>query len=488
MDLPTLIPTILCGGAGSRLWPVSRSLHPKPFLQLQDGESLLQKAFIRAAALPNVDEILTVTNRDLLFKTRDEYQTLISDDKQPILQKYILEPVGRNTASAIAIAAVETARAHGENAHMLVLPADQLIEEHGAFQQAVAQAIELANTGKLVTFGIRPQSPETGYGYIEAAGSEVIRFVEKPDFEKALSYIQSGNFCWNSGMFCFSVGAMLREFDRLCPDLLANARRCLEEGRLAQGDGYLQLELGSAFAQMPDLSIDYAVMEKTDNAAVVACDIGWSDVGCWKALGELTAADDNNNRVEGEALLHNTTNCTIKSSGRFIGTVGIDNLVIVDTPDALLVADKQHTQDVKSIYATLKGMDHELHKEHRTVCRPWGSYTVLQESDNYKIKRIEVKPGASLSLQSHRHRAEHWVVVKGQAKALNDDRELVLNLNESTYIPAGCKHRLSNETNEAVTIIEVQSGSYLGEDDIVRFDDDYGRPISHSLECKCFSK
>ncbi|CAG4887806.1 mannose-1-phosphate guanylyltransferase/mannose-6-phosphate isomerase [Paraburkholderia saeva] len=468
-----LITTILCGGAGSRLWPVSRELHPKPFIRLADGQSLLQKAFLRAAQLPGVAEILTVTNRDLLFKTQDEFREVNATKLQT---SFVLEPCGRNTAAAIAIAALQVARRHGPDALMLVLAADHLISEQHAFGEAVLKASELAATGKLVTFGIQPDSAETGYGYIEAKGNEVLRFVEKPSLEKAQEYLASGRFLWNSGIFCFSAGTMLQQMKLHCPEILAATAACEELSRAAEGDGFSQLELDAeSFKNVPDVSIDYAVMEKSDQIAVVPCSIGWSDIGSWTALGNLSEPDNSGNRIQGDALVHNTHNCIIQSTDRLIGTVGVDDLIIIDTPDAVLVADKSSAQDVKHIYAQLKATGHEAHKLHRTVHRPWGTYTVLEEGNGFKIKRIEVKPGASLSLQMHHHRSEHWIVVRGMAKVVNGDLELFVNTNESTYIPAGHKHRLENPGILSLVMIEVQSGAYLGEDDIVRFEDIYGR-------------
>ncbi|MBI3222542.1 MAG: mannose-1-phosphate guanylyltransferase/mannose-6-phosphate isomerase [Nitrosomonadales bacterium] len=471
-----LIPTILCGGAGSRLWPVSRELHPKPFIRLADGQSLLQKAWLRGATLSDVAETLTVTNRELFFKTEDEYREVAGDRLKKLANSYILEPFGRNTAPAIAAAALHVAASHGEDALLLVLAADHLIADQAAFAQAVAQAMKLAGQGKLVTFGIQPDMPETGYGYIEAEGHNVKRFVEKPSLEKAQEYLASGRYLWNSGMFCFAAGTMLREMQQHCPGILEATRSCLERSRKAQGKGYTQTELDAeTFGVVPDDSIDYAVMEKSQNVAVVPCSIGWSDIGSWSALGDLTAADAQGNRIEGEVLLHDVSNCYIQSNQRLVGAVGVRDLIVIDTPDAVLVADRSRAQDVKHLYARLKAQGHEAHRQHSTVHRPWGTYTVLEEGPRFKIKRIEVKPGASLSLQMHHHRSEHWIVVKGMAKVVNGQQELFVNTDESTYIPAGHKHRLENPGVVDLVMIEVQSGEYLGEDDIVRFDDVYGR-------------
>ncbi|RJF96648.1 mannose-1-phosphate guanylyltransferase/mannose-6-phosphate isomerase [Noviherbaspirillum cavernae] len=470
-----LVPIILCGGVGSRLWPVSRDHHPKPFIRLADGQSMLQKAFLRGAALPDVEDILVVTNRELFFKADDEFRE-VNQDRRAL--SFILEPCGRNTAAAIAAATLQVAAAHGPDALLLVLAADHLIADQAAFGKAVGDAAALAQQGNLVTFGITPETPETGYGYIEAEGSKVLRFVEKPSLDKAQQYLASGRFLWNSGMFCFSAGAMLQAMQEHCPAILDATRTCIAQSRMAEGKGVRQLDLDpELFAQVPDDSIDYAVMEKSDRVAVVPCNIGWNDIGSWTALGNLAEPDGSGNRVEGEALLHDVTNCYIKAGKRIVGAVGIENLVIVDTPDALLVADKARAQDVKHLYAKLKEQGHDSHRLHLTVHRPWGTYTVLEEGPNFKIKRIVVKPGASLSLQMHHHRSEHWIVVSGMARVVNDQDELFVRTNESTFIRAGHRHRLENPGVLDLVMIEVQSGEYLGEDDIVRFDDVYGRCV-----------
>ena len=467
-----LVPAILCGGAGSRLWPVSRELHPKPFIRLADGQSLLQKAFLRAASLPGVAEVLTVTNRELYFKTRDEYREVERD----VATSFVLEPFGRGTAAAVACAALRVVETHGPEAILLVLPADHLIEDTASFARAVSRACALASAGRLITFGIQPTAPETGYGYIEAQGERVLRFVEKPALEKAREYVASGRFFWNSGMFCFAAGTVVEEMTSHCPEIVARARECLERSRSAKAGESGQVELDAeSFARVPDNSIDYALMEKSSRVAVVPCDIGWSDIGSWTAIGALAEADRDGNRVEGQSVLHDVRDSYIRSEHRMVGVVGISNVVIVDTPDALLVADASRAQDVKHLYARLKEQGHEAHKLHRTVHRPWGTYTVLEEGPGFKIKRIEVKPGASLSLQMHQQRSEHWIVVSGTAQVVNGDRELTVNTNESTFIPPRNKHRLANPYNVDLVIIEVQSGPYLGEDDIVRFDDQYGR-------------
>ena len=472
-----LIPTILCGGAGSRLWPVSREQHPKPFIRLADGQSLLQKAFLRGAHLSSVAEVLTVTNRELFFKTEDEYREV---NTSGLATSFILEPFGKNTAPAIVAAAIQVAKFHGDDAIMLVLAADHLIADQSAFEQAVIKATELAALGKLVTFGIQPEAPETGYGYIEADGNKVIRFIEKPTLVKAQEYLASGQFLWNSGMFCFSAGSLLREMEKYHPEIIADMQVCLIQSRISEGKGFIQTELDSdTFSRVNEESIDYAVMEKSDQIAVVPCNIGWSDIGSWSALGDLDQADSDGNRVQGKAIMHATHNCTIHNNSygdsRIVATVGVKDLIIIDTPDAVLIADKSCSQDVKHIYAELKLNGHDAHKLHKLVHRPWGTYTVLEEGVGFKIKRIEVNPGARLSLQMHHHRSEHWVVVSGIAKVTNGNAELIVNTNESTFIPAGHKHRMENPGLITLVMIEVQSGAYVGEDDIERFEDSYGR-------------
>ncbi len=470
----TIIPIILSGGVGARLWPVSRELHPKPFMRLADGQSLLQKAFVRAAALPDVAEILTVTNRDLYFKTEDDYREVNSAN---VPTSFILEPFGRNTAPAIATAAQVVADMHGPDAILLVLPADHLISKQQEFSDAVASAVALAREGKLVTFGISPSEPETGFGYIEADGHHVKRFVEKPNLEKAKEYLASGNYLWNAGMFCFRAGSVLEEMQLHQPDVVEAVRRCLAASELAQKQNKtVQIELDPVqFKLVHDISVDYALMERSKHVAVVACDIGWSDIGSWSAISDLVEVDEHGNGVIGEVFVHDSSDCYIQSNERVVSAVGVKNLIIIDTPDALLVVDRSRVQDVKQIVSQLKANSHDAYKVHREVHRPWGTYTVLEEGSRFKIKRIEVKPGASLSLQMHHHRSEHWIVVSGMAKVVNGEKEFLVGTNESTFIPAGHKHRLVNPGVTNLVMIEVQSGEYLGEDDIVRFEDTYGR-------------
>ncbi len=472
-----LIPVILSGGAGTRLWPVSREAHPKPFIVLPDGQSLMQKTLLRAAAL-KPESILTITNRDYFFITRDAYAEVAL--APGIALDYLLEPAGRNTAPAIAAGALRLREQFGDEATMLVLPSDHLISDVAGFAAAVQAAKALAEQGYLVTFGITPTGPETGFGYIEAddarklgaAGLAVRRFVEKPSREKAEAYLASGAYYWNSGMFCFRVGDFLGELARCAPDVSDAVAVAWQATPRNQTPVAIDAE---SFARIADISVDYAVMEKAERVAVVPGRFDWSDIGSWQALGELVPADADGNRVRGEAVLVDSKDCIVQSDERLVAALGVYNLLVVDTPDALLIADRSRAQDVKTIVQRLKASGHESARLHRTVHRPWGTYTVLEEGPRFKIKRIVVKPGASLSLQYHHRRSEHWVVVSGTARIVNGEREITLGADQSSYIPAGAAHRLANPSSVDCVMIEVQSGDYLGEDDIVRLEDNYGR-------------
>ncbi|UUP16981.1 mannose-1-phosphate guanylyltransferase/mannose-6-phosphate isomerase [Nitratireductor thuwali] len=471
--MTSIVPVIICGGAGSRLWPLSRENHPKPLIRLGDGLSLIQHALLRAIALPGVSDLITVTNRDLFFAIEDEYRQLGLDLGR---SRFLLEPVGRNTAAAIAVASLEAAETLGGEAILCVLPADHMIADTPALVKAVEQAAVLAGKGRIVTFGIKPTQPETGYGYIEADRTDVVRFVEKPDEATAREYIASSRFLWNSGMFCFQAKTMMEGMEEHCPDILSACRESLEKARRSAGEDSDQVLLdGQAFAHARADSIDYAVLEKAPNVSVVACDIGWNDIGSWSALGEQFESDDSGNRIHGVVSAVGSHGNVVRGSNRLIGLVGVDDLVVADTPDALLVASREHAQDVRLLYNRLKDAGDETYRIHSTVFRPWGSYTVLEEGPRFKIKRIEVKPGARLSLQMHHHRAEHWVVVSGTARVVNGEQEMMLTTDQSTYIPCGAMHRLENPGILKLVLIEVQTGDYLGEDDIVRVEDVYGR-------------
>lgn len=470
-----LIPLILSGGSGTRLWPVSREAYPKPFIKLKDGGSLLQKTLDRLNLVTGITDILTVTNQEHFFITRDEYRGA----KVPARHFFVLEPCARNTAPALAAGALCAQERYGADCILLVLPADHLVHDAQAFAVAVAKAQQLAASGYLVTFGIEPTRPETGFGYIERgqpiAGSQgfaVARFTGKPSEAAAREMLASGKFLWNAGMFCFRADVFIAELEKATPAVLEGARQCCQQTQSKADHAKLPVEL---FSAVPDISVDYAVMEKSDKVAIVPAGFDWSDVGSWTALSELVEADASGNRVQGDAVMVGSRNCYVQSANRMVAAVGVDNLVIVDTPDALLVARADQVQDVKKVAQQLKLENHDSYRLHKTVHRPWGSYTVLEEGEGFKMKRIVVKPGASLSLQMHYHRSEHWIVVSGAAKVVNGDRDLLVRTNESTYIPAGNKHRLENPGRVDLVMIEVQSGTYLEEDDIVRFEDKYGR-------------
>jgi len=479
-----IVPVILSGGAGTRLWPLSRETAPKPSMPLPDGETLLAKTATRALALSGVAELVTVTNRDYYFHTKDAYAGLRGP--LPGRASFLLEPFGRNTGPAVALAAQWIALRNGGDAVLLVLPADHLVRDHAAFAAAVGRAARLAQDGALVTFGIGPTHPETGFGYIECGAAiagegppafAAVRFVEKPAPDKAREYVAAGNYVWNSGMFCFTAASILAAFARHAPAVL-DAVRGIAQALAGKGDVSM-LDIDAAlFAAAPDISLDYAVMERAAAAgdvSVVRGTFDWSDVGSWQAMAELSEPDAHGNRGQGERVAIATTGTYVHAGDRVVATVGVENLIIVDTADAVLVAHRDHLQRVKDVVGELKARGHESYRLHKTVARPWGAYTVLEEAPGFKIKRIEVKPGAALSLQLHHRRSEHWVVVAGVAKVTRGEDTFVVNVNGSTYIPVETRHRLENPASEPLVMIEVQCGDYLGEDDIVRFDDKYGR-------------
>ena len=468
-----VVPVILSGGAGTRLWPISRETAPKPFMHVRGG-TLLRRTFDRASRVRGCTHTLIVTNHAYAAKTHSELDSVGRG-----AFTLLLEPVARNTAPAVALAALYAARQFGEDAILLVLPADHLVEDAVAFAKAVDTAIDAATAGYLALFGIEPTAPETGFGYMQVGSAleksgarKVLRFVEKPDRATAESYLASGGYLWNSGMFCFSVRSVLEALRTHAPEIMQRAGVALEKCKPSEGAVTLDAE---SFAALPSISLDYAVMERASNVAAVACSIGWSDIGSWNAVAETVEVDKAGNASEGNATLIDSRNTYVRSTGRLVATVGVQDLVVVETPDAVLVTHKGASQRVKAVVDDLKSKASPLATEHVTVERPWGTYTTLNESERFKIKRIEVKPGGRLSLQMHHHRSEHWVVVSGAAKVTCSDKEFLLSPNESTFIPVGARHRLENPGKLPLVMIEVQCGDYVGEDDIVRFDDQYGR-------------
>jgi mannose-1-phosphate guanylyltransferase/mannose-6-phosphate isomerase len=468
-----LIPLILSGGSGTRLWPVSRKNLPKQFLALAGKGTLFQQTLQRTMRLPNVAAPIVVASDDHRFLAADQLLELGIENAT-----IVLEPLARNTAPAIALGALQALRRGGDPL-LLVLPADHLIGDTEAFLDVVQQATSLADQGWLVTFGIRPDRPETGFGYIrraqaiDASGFQVEQFVEKPDLATAESYLSDGRYDWNSGMFLFKASRYLEELAEHAPEMLAAVRAA--DAKTTADLDFVRIDQ-EAFSHVPDRSIDYAVMEKTLRAAVIPVSCGWSDIGSWSALWLTGEKDTDGNLSEGDTLSIDSHNSLLRSHDRhLLATVGIDDLIVVTTPDATLVAHRDAAQDVKRIVEKLKASSRTEHSLHRVVHRPWGSYDSLESRDRFQVKRIVVKPGASLSLQKHHHRAEHWIVVSGTAEVTCDEKVFLLGENQSTYIPLGSVHRLRNPGKVVLELIEVQSGSYLGEDDIVRFDDVYGR-------------
>ena len=471
-----IIPIILSGGAGSRLWPISRRMHPKPFMEVA-GKPLLAHAVERANLI--ADEALMVTNQDYYFLTEHVLENL----PNTLQVSYLLEPKGRNTAPAIALAVRHVQFAHGDDAVCLVLAADHLISDDAAFEKAVVQATEQAQAGNLVVFGIRPTAPKTGYGYLEVSkvGDEsqpVKKFVEKPDRSAAEQYLAEGRYYWNSGMFCFTAGVMAKNIEVHATDAWEASERALAKAH--QEESVTRFEEESFVAQ-PDISIDYAVMEKAEKIVMVKADFGWSDVGSWDAVAAAHDVDDDGNSAVGDHVLHfiDSRKTHIESfshTKKMIAAIGVNNVAIVDTPDALLVVDRSKSQDVKLVVDALKaGADAEFTELPSTVHRPWGTYSTLKKEEGYQVKRITVKPGQKLSLQYHHKRAEHWVVTQGHALVQIGEEELETGPGVHRYIPKGEKHRLSNIGKDDLILVEVQVGDYLGEDDIVRLDDIYNR-------------
>ena len=463
-----ITPVILSGGSGTRLWPLSREAYPKQFLPLVGDDTMLQATWKRVTSIAGAAPIV-VANQEHRFMAAEQLR-----ECKVVPQALILEPVGRNTAPAIAIAALQ-ALASGDDALLLVLPSDHVVRNEAAFHAAVKQAAIAAEGGKLVTFGIVPTAPETGYGYIKAAAGEgvraVDRFVEKPDLTTAEQYVASGEYFWNSGMFLLKASRYLKELETLQPAILAACRQALDKA--ARDNDFIRLDAES-FAASPNDSIDYAVMEKTKDAAVVPLDAEWNDVGSWSALWEVSDKDANGNACHGDVIALDCKD-SYAYGNRLIAMVGLQDVVVVETDDAVFVGHKDRVQDVKEIVGQIKRDGRSEAAAHRKVYRPWGAYDSIDNGARFQVKRITVKPGATLSLQMHHHRAEHWIVVSGTAEVTRGDEVILLSENQSTYIPLGVTHRLKNPGKLPLELIEVQSGSYLGEDDIVRFEDQYGR-------------
>ena len=459
---------VMAGGSGTRLWPLSRAAHPKQFLALHGEDTMLQSTFKRLDSL-NVESSVTICNEEHRFFVAEQLREI---DK---LDSIILEPVGRNTAPAIALAAFSSKK--GEDPLLLVLAADHVIQCDASFTKAVIEAIPLAELGKLVTFGIVAHEPNTGYGYIkkgeaQSSGFNVDAFVEKPSIAVAEEYLETGDYLWNSGMFLFKASRYLEELEKHRPDIYKACRLSMKD--ISKDNDFLRINK-EAFDACPSDSIDYGVMENTADAVVVPMDAGWSDIGSWSSLWDVSEKDVNGNATHGDVILHESNNSYIRTDGKLVTAIGVDDLVIVSTKDVVVVAHKDSVQNVKVVVEKIKSDARTEWEHHREVYRPWGKYDAIDKGERYQVKRISVKPGAKLSLQMHHHRAEHWVVVSGTAKVTNGDKTFMLSENESTYIPVGEVHSLENPGKLMLEIIEIQSGSYLGEDDIVRFDDIYGR-------------
>lgn len=474
----SLVPVILSGGCGSRLWPVSRELYPKQLMPLVGEHTMLQETILRLSGL----ETLGVEVGKPVVVANEEHRFLVAEQLRAIEAEQasiMLEPVGRNTAPALTLAALRESR-NGGSAILLVMPADHVIKDRAAFHAAVAAGARLAQQQRLVTFGIIPTGPEVGYGYIhkgapaaEGDAFTIDAFVEKPDLATAEGYVASGEYLWNSGMFMMQASVWIEQIGRHRPDILAACRSALETASV--DNDFCRIDR-AAFTACPSDSIDYAVMERVgEQGAVVPLDAGWTDVGAWTALWDVLPKDEAGNVIKGDVIAHNTRNSMLMGNGRLLAAIGVDGLLVIETADAVLVANKDSAQEVKAIVQTLQKNNRSERLLHRRVFRPWGSYESIDHGERYQVKRITVKPGASLSLQMHHHRAEHWVVVHGTARVTRGDDVFVVTENQSTFIPIGVKHRLENPGKVLLDMIEVQSGPYLGEDDIVRYEDVYGR-------------
>lgn len=470
-----IIPVILAGGSGTRLWPLSRKHYPKQLLKLFGDKTMLQQTLLRLEGVPDLAPPIVVCN--------EEHRFMVAEQLQEIGQKkssIILEPIARNTAPALALAAIH-ARTLGDDPTLLVLSADHMIRDISTFQTAVVDAVAAARRGHLATFGVQPTRPETGYGYIktlndshggDALFSPVIEFVEKPDLATAEQYLAEGCYYWNSGMFVFQTEVFLRELQSQSPAVVTAAEQA--KIHAVQDLDFIRVDK-ETFSEAPNISIDYALMEKSKNVVCIALDAGWSDVGDWKSFWDLSDKDAAGNSLIGDSIDIGSTNTLVFSQDKLVATLGVNNLMIINTPDAVLVADKSQAQQVKSIITEIEKQKRSEHLQHREIYRPWGCYDAVDTGDRYQVNRIRVKPGGSLSLQVHHHRAEHWIVVKGTALVQKGDDTILLSENESTYIPVGTKHRLSNPGKIPLEIVEVQSGPYLQDDDVIRYEDSYGR-------------
>ena len=467
-----IVPVILSGGSGTRLWPLSRKQYPKQYLPLASDSTMLQETILRLKGLDNLAEPIIVCNADHRFLVAEQCQQIGS--KNPTI---LLEPVGRNTAPAIAAAALQSLK-DSDGSMLLVLSADHVIQDVDAFHEAINIASKQAQSGKLTTFGIVPTDANTGYGYIKASKDnadgayKVEEFVEKPDLKTARTYLEQGNYLWNSGMFMFKADVLIDELTTHSSDIVNSVNNAINNA--TQDLDFIRLDK-QAFESSPSDSIDYALMEKSDNVVVVPLDAQWNDIGAWSALHDIGTKDVNGNVITGDVITQDTTNTYINANHHIVATIGVDNLIIVDTPDATFIATQDKAQEVKSIVESLQAKGRDEGVMHRKVFRPWGWYDSIESGKHFQVKRLHVNPGAKLSLQMHHKRAEHWVVVSGTATAINGEDVLTLTEGDSTYIPIGTTHGLENKTNERLEIIEVQSGVYLGEDDIVRFEDIYGR-------------
>ena len=474
-----MIPVILSGGSGSRLWPLSRKQFPKQFLALTGDDTLFQQT-IKRLRLPGMQPPLLVCNQEHRFIVQEQLK-----EQKLETQATLLEPFGRNTAPAVAIAALKLL-AEGRDELLLILPADHVLEDQAAFEAALQLAQKAAEHGEMVLFGIPASRPETGYGYIRSMADDslprgVVRvqsFVEKPDEERARAFVESGDYFWNSGMFLFRASRYLEELKQHEPDIYDTCLLALERSTIE--DDVVLID-AATFECCPDNSIDYAVMEKTSRACLVPLNAGWNDVGSWSSIWDVHAKDSNGNVTKGDVMVHNSRNCLVHGNGKLVSVIGLDNIVVVETKDAMMIAHRDHVQDVKTVVKQLDAQGRSETQNHCEVYRPWGSYDSVDMGGRFQVKRISVKPGATLSLQMHHHRAEHWIVVSGTAEVTCDNKVFLLTENQSTYIPMTSVHRLSNPGKIPLEIIEVQSGSYLGEDDIERLEDVYGRSKATAL-------